>query len=69
MALLSGEVETMANLIHSFDGSFCRSGWLCYPGKLKPCDLPISDLKPVSRFRMALLSGEVETQPPSSHYP
>ena len=85
MALLSGEVET---------GSHCRpprtaatsSGWLCYPGKLKP-DLDAVHHLLMKRsgwlcypgklklhaqkarrsaqlaFRMALLSGEVETRP------
>ena len=34
MALLSGEVETPRTAAPP-SGSRCRSGWLCYPGKLK----------------------------------
>ena len=85
MALLSGEVETGAfsrtqNRRHLAcsgwlcypgklkprpaqrcrDGGRHRSGWLCYPGKLKH-PLAHVPLAPLRRFRMALLSGEVET--------
>ena len=37
------------------------SGWLCYPGKLKPVGLSGIFGGLELRFRMALLSGEVET--------
>ncbi len=37
------------------------SGWLCYPGKLKR-DPPGRGIGVLDQFRMALLSGEVETE-------
>ena len=63
MALLSGEVETETT--HCLGGWLIHrgSGWLCYPGKLKP-DLRSADLSGADLFRMALLSGEVETLNP-----
>ena len=61
MALLSGEVETPRAATIT-QAAIAGSGWLCYPGKLKPVgqadDLQIAD----GWFRMALLSGEVETR-------
>ena len=84
MALLSGEVETLCRFPRRPRGTKC-SGWLCYPGKLKPVHRFLvgaagrcsgwlcypGKLKHArrgpkncpcrSRFRMALLFGEVET--------
>ena len=37
------------------------SGWLCYPGKLKPAAIRARPGGGAQWFRMALLSGEVET--------
>ncbi len=59
MALLSGEVETTAEsrrVAYRLTGS----GWLCYPGKLKPSGPQLGG-SGSGMFRMALLSGEVET--------
>ena len=65
MALLSGEVETQG-LGSVQDPQRQRgSGWLCYPGKLKPpCVVGLLHCL-AQEFRMALLSGEVETRVPT----
>ena len=60
MALLSGEVETHV-ASRSARALELGSGWLCYPGKLKPSYSSISPATTKPGFRMALLSGEVET--------
>ncbi len=59
MALLSGEVETPLRAPRQ--SCVGRSGWLCYPGKLKLHPSARGGEPQVDRFRMALLSGEVET--------
>ena len=46
--------------IRSFTG-LCSSGWLCYPGKLKQ-QTHQEQGRNLVLFRMALLSGEVETR-------
>ena len=58
MALLSGEVETRWEGADTLRPT-C-SGWLCYPGKLRR-EVRQADPGRAGRFRMALLSGEVET--------
>ena len=59
MALLSGEVETpIGHLLAPLERG---SGWLCYPGKLKPVEPDLLAGPALLVFRMALLSGEVET--------
>ena len=43
------------------DAAASGSGLLCYPGKLKLGVLKLDREDGVNRFRMVLLSGEVET--------
>ena len=60
MVLLSGEVETA--LVRLAPLRLVRSGWFCYPGKLKPSVYCVAyGDQQVTGFRMVLLSGEVET--------
>ena len=62
MALLSGEVETGQGQSQVCQGLYGGSGWLCYPGKLKLGERVLRAGSQLSVFRMALLSGEVETR-------
>ena len=59
MALLSGEVETHGRLLMQHGGR-SRSGWLCYPGKLKLLnEMAPRTLKPKG-FRMACYPGKLK---------
>ena len=60
MVLLSGEVETAVVAARSAPSAH-RSGWFCYPGKLKRLVRRFGDPAGEGGFRMVLLSGEVET--------
>ncbi len=63
MALLSGEVETLPAGLVDYCATTQRSGWHCYPGKLKRAAVVLGTARRSLGFRMALLSGEVETTP------
>ena len=65
MALLSGEVETLTHQTILRLYLLISSGWLCYPGKLKLSRRRRFKPLAVLEFRMAFLSGEVETCPGS----